>query len=260
MSPQAGIKSARRNINNLTYADDTTLMAESEKELKSCLMRVKEESEKDSLKLNIWKNKIMASGPITSWQIDGEKAADFLFLGSKITADGDCSHEIKRFLLLGRKAMTNIALPTKVHIVKALFFPVIYGSETRTIKKAERWRIDAFELWCWKRLLKVPWTARRTNQLVIKEISPEFSLEGLMLKFQYFGHLAKNWLIWMAPDAGKDWGQEEKGMTADEMIGWCHWLNGCEFEQALGDGDGQGSLACCSPWGHKESGTTEQLN
>ena len=154
---QAGIKIARRNINNLRYADDTTLMAESEEELKSLLMKVKEESEKVGLKLNVRKTKIMASGPITSWQIDGETVADFIFLGSKITADGDCSHEIKRRLLLGRKVMTNldsilksrdITLPTKVHLVKAMVFPVvIYGCESWAIKKAEC-RIDAFEMWC----------------------------------------------------------------------------------------------------------------
>ena len=164
-------------------------------------MKVKEESEKVGLKLNIQKTKIMASGPITSWQIDGETVADFIFLGSKITADGDCSHEIKRCLLLGRKVMTNldsilksrdITLSTKVRLVKAMVFPVVmYGCESWTIKKAERQRIDAFELWCSRRLLKVPWTARRCNQSILKEISPGCSLEGLMLKLklQSFGHL-----------------------------------------------------------------------
>ena len=193
-----------RNINNLRYADDTTLRAESKEELKSLLMKVKEESEKVGLKLNIQKTKIMASSPITSWQIDGETVEtlrDFIFLGSKITVDGDCSHEMKRHLLLGRKAMTNldrifksrdIALPTKVRLVKAMVFPVaMYECESWTIKKAEHQRIDAFELWCWRRLLSVPWTARRSNQSILKEISPEYSLEGLMLKLklQYFGHL-----------------------------------------------------------------------
>ena len=179
-------------------------MAESKEVLKSLLMKVKEESEKAGLKLNIQKMKIMASGPTISWQIDGETmetVTDFILGGSKITANGDCSHEMKRCLLLGRKAMTNldsilksrdITLPIKVHIVKALFFPVVmYGCESWTIKKAESQRIDVFELWCWRRLLRVPWTARRSNQSILKEISPEYSLEGLMLKlkFQYFGHL-----------------------------------------------------------------------
>ena len=166
---QAGIKIARRNINNLRYADDTTLMAESEEELKSLLMKVKEESKKFGLKLNLQKTKIMASGPITSWEIDGETmeiVLDFILWGSKITEDGDCSHEIKTHLLLGRRVMTNldsilksrdITLPTKVRLVKAIVFPVVmYGCETWTVKKAERRRIDAFELWCWRRLLRVP--------------------------------------------------------------------------------------------------------
>ena len=173
---QAGIKIARRN-NNHRYADDTTLLAESKEEIKSLLMKVKEESEKGGLKLNIQKTKIMASSPITSWQIDGETmetVRDFIFLGSKIIADGDCSHEIKRCLLPGRKAITNldsilrsrdITLPTKVRTVKALVFPVfMYGCESWTIKRAESWRIDAFELWCWRRLLRVPWTERRCEE------------------------------------------------------------------------------------------------
>ena len=197
---QAGIKTARRNINNLIYADDTTLMAESEEELKSLLMKVKEESETVGLKLNIQKTKIMVSGLITSWQIEQETVTDFTFWGSKITADADCSNEIKRCLLLGRKAMTNlgsilqsrdITLLTKVHLVKAMVFPVVmYGLESWTVKKAESQRIDAFELWCWRRLLRVPWTARKSNQSILKEISPGCSLEGLMLnlKLQYFSH------------------------------------------------------------------------
>ena len=172
---QAGIKIARRNINNLRYADDTTLMAESEEELKSFLMKVKEESEKVGLKFSVQKSKIMASGPITSWQIDGktvESVADFILGDSKITAHGDCSHEIKRHLLLGRKVITtlesilkrrDITLSTKVCLVKAMFFPVVmYGCESWTIKKAELKRLDAFGLWCWRRLLGVPWTARRS--------------------------------------------------------------------------------------------------
>ena len=179
-------------------------MAESEEELKSLLMKVKEEREKVGLKFNIQKTKIMASGPITSWEIDGETLetmSDFIFWGSKITADSDCYHEIKRHLLLGRKVMTNldsifksrdITLPTKVQLVKAMVFPVVmYGCESWTMKKAERQRIDAFELWCWKRLFRVLWTMGRSNQFILKEISPECSLEGLMLKLklQYFGHL-----------------------------------------------------------------------
>ena len=179
---QAGIKISRRNINNLRYADDTTLMAESEEELKGLLMKMKEESEKVGLKLNIQKTKIMASGPITSWQIDGEiveTVRDFIFLGSKITADGDCSHEIKRRLLLGRKPMIkldsilksrNITLSTNICLVKAMVFQVVmYGCESWTIKKAEHRRIDALELWCWRRLLRVPWTARRSNQSIVKK-------------------------------------------------------------------------------------------
>ena len=181
--------------------EDPTLIAGSKEEPKSLLMKVKEEKEKVGLKLNIQKTKIMASGPITSWQIDGETVTDFILGGSQITADGDCSHEIKRCLLLGRKVMTNldsilksrdITLPTKVHLVKTMIFPgVMYGCESWTIKKAEYQRIDAFELWCWRRLLRDPWTARRSNQSILKEISPEYLLEGLMLKLklQYFGHL-----------------------------------------------------------------------
>ena len=185
----------------------------------------------------------MASGPITSWQIDGETmetVADFIFLGSKITTDGDCSHEIKRRLLLGRKSVTNldsilksrdITLSTKVHLVKAMVFPVVmYGCESWSIKTAERRRIDAFELWCWRRLLRVPWTARRSNQSILKKISPGCSLEGLMLrlKLQYFGHLMRR--VKKDPDAERDWGQEEKGMTEDEMAGWHHQLDEHEFE------------------------------
>ena len=188
---QAGIKIAGRNINNLRYADDTTLTKESKEELKSLLMKVKEESEKVDLKLNIHKTKIMASGPITSWKIDGktvETVTDFIFLSSKITADGDCSHEIKRCLLLGRKIMTHldgilkrrdITLATKVCLVKATVFPVVmYGCESWTVKNAECQKTDAFELWGWRRLLRVPWTARRSNQFILKKISPEYSFIG----------------------------------------------------------------------------------
>ena len=239
---QAGIKFAGRNINNLRYADDTILMAESEEERKSLLMKVKEESEKVSLKLNIQKTKVMASSPITSWQIDGETVeivADTIFLGSKITVDGDCSHEIKRCLLLGRKVMTNldsmfksrdITLPTKVYLIKAMVFLVVmYGCESWMVKKAERRRIDAFELWCWRRLMRVPWTARRSNQSILKGISPGCSLEGVMLKLklQYFGHLVQK-VDSLEKDrkAGKDSGQEEKWTTEDEMAGRHHRLDG----------------------------------
>ena len=252
-------------------------MAKSEEELKSLLMKVKVESEKVGLKLNIQKTKIMASGPITSWEIDGETVGNSVrlyFGGSQITADGDCSHKIKRRLLLGRKVMTNldsifksrdITLPTKVHLVKAMVFPVVMrGCESWTVKKAEHQRIDAFELWCWRRLLRVPWTARRSNQSILKETSPGCSLEGMMLrlKLQYFSHLMRrvNSFEKTLPDAGRHWGQEEKGMTEDEMARWHHWLNGRESEWTLGVVDGQGGLACCDSWGCKESDTTEWLN
>ena len=196
-------------------------------------MKVKEESEKVGLKLNIQKTKIMASGPITSWKIDGktvERVTHFTFLGSQITADGDCSHEIKRCLLLGRKVMTkldsilksrDITLLTKVHLVKAMFFPVVvYEYESWTIKKAEHQRIDAFELWCWRRLLRVPWTARKSNQSILKEISPEYSLERLMLKLklQYFGNLMQSVdSLEKSLMLGKR--QEQKGTTEGKMVG-----------------------------------------
>ena len=200
---QAGIKIAGRIINNLRYADDTTLMAESEEELKSLLMKVKEKSEKAGLKQHsksedhgIWSHHFMAN----IWR-NSANSDRLYFWAPKITADGDCSHEIKRCLLLGKRVMTNldsmlkirdITLPTKVHLVKAMFLPVImYGCKSWTIKKTECQRIDVFELWCWIGVLRVPWTARRSNQSILKKISPEYSLEGLMLKLklQYFGHL-----------------------------------------------------------------------
>ena len=221
-------------------------MAESEEELKSLLMKVKEESEKVILKLNIQKTRIMASGPITSWEIDGETVetvSDFIFLGSKITADGDCSHEIKRRLLLGRKVSTNlnsilksrdIALPTKVHLVKAMVFPVVmYGCESWTVKKAKHRKIDALELWCWRRLLRVPWTARRSNQSIVKEISFGCSLEGLMLKLklQYFGHfmgrvdsLAKTLIL------GRIGGRRRRGRQR------MRWLDGITDSMDMGLG------------------------
>ena len=201
-----------------------------------------------------------------------EAVRDYVFLGSKVTADGDCSHEIKRHLYLGREAMTNldsilktrdITLPTKVRLVKAIVFPVVmYGCEIWTVKKGEFRRIDVFELWCWRRLLRVPWTVRRSNQSILKEISPEYSLEGLMLKLklQYFGHLMQR------TDSSektlmleKIEGRRRRGWQ-DEMVGWHHWLNQPEFEQAPGVGDGQGSLVCCSLCGRKELDMTEWLN
>jgi len=219
----------------------TTLMAESEEELKSLLMKVKVESEKVGLKLNIRKTKIMASGPITSWEIDGETVetvADFIFLGSKISADGDCSHGIKILLLLRRKVMTNldsifksrdITLSTTVRLVKAMVFPVVtYGCESWMVKKAERQRIDAFELWCWRRLLRVSWTTRRPNQSILKELSPGCSLEGLMLKLklQYFGYLMRRVdSLEKTLMLGGIGGRRKRMMTEDEMVGWHHQLN-----------------------------------
>ena len=234
---------------------------------------MKEESEKAGIKLSIQKAKIMASGPITSWQRDAgtmETMRDFIFLGSKITAKGICSHEIKRHLLLGRKAMTNLdsiwkveTLLIKVHLVKTMvFLGVVYGYENWIVKKVECWRTDAMQLWYWRRLLRVPWTARRSNQYIIKEINPKYFLEGLMLKLklQYFGHLTWRADFRKDPDAEKDRRQKEKGTTEDEMVGWHHWLYGIEFEQPPRNGEGQGSLACCSPWVQKESNMTAWLN
>jgi len=219
--------------------------------------------------------KIMASGPITLWQIDGETmetVTDFIFLGSKVTAGGDCSHEIKRHLFLGRKAMTNldsilksrdITLTTKVHLVKAMISPIVmHGCKCWTIKKAECRRIDAFELQCWKRLLRVPWTAKsqcckesRKSTLNIHWKDWCWSRNSNTL-----ATYAKSWLIVKDPDHGKNWRQKEKGMTEDEMVGWHHQLNGHEFDQSQGAGNGQGSLVCWSPWGSKESDMTEWLN
>ena len=265
----------QRNINNLRYADDTIFRAESEEELRSLLMKVKEESEKAGLKLNNQKTKIMACGPIASWQIDGETmetVKDFILGGSKITADGDCSHEIKRCLLLERKVMTNIdsilksrdiILPTKVHLVKAMVFPVVmYGCESWSIKKAEHRRIDATELWCLEKTLGSPLDCK-----VIQPVNPKGNNSWIFIRRTaaeaetpiFWPPDVQNLLIRKDPDAGEDW-RQEKGTTEDEMVGWHHWLSGREFEQASGTGDGQGGLACCSPWGRKELETTEWLN
>ena len=208
----------------------------------------------------------MASGPITSWQMDRETVetvALFTFLGSKITADGDCSHETKRRLLLGRKVMTNldsifksrdITLPTKVHLVKAMVFPVVmYGCESWTVKKAQHQRIDAFELWCWRRLLRVCWSARRSNQSILREISPGCSLEWLMLKLklQSFGHLMRRAdSLEKTLMLGKIEDRRRRGWQ-DEMVGWYHWLKWHEFGWTPAVDDGQGGLACCSSWGRR---------
>ena len=261
----------------LTTEHHTIWSKKKNKQTKKKLIEIQGEtdkaSEKAGWKLNIQKTKITASGLIASWQIDGETmetATDFNFLGSKITADSDCSHEIKRCLLLGRKSMTSldsilksrdITLPTKVHLVKAVVFPVVmYGCEIWAIKKAECWRIDVFELWFWRRLL------RPLDSKEIKPVNPKGNqfwifigssdAEAPILRPPD----AKSWLIGKDPDAGKDWGQEEMGVTEDEKAGWHHWLNGHKSEQALGVGDGQGDLACCSPWSCKELDTTEWLN
>ena len=202
-----------------------------------------------------------------------ETVTDFIFLGSKISADGDCSHEIKRQLFLGRNAMTNldsilksigITLLTESHLVKVMVFPVVmYGCESWTTKKVECWRIDAFELWCWRRLFESPLDCKEIKPIILKEnqswifiVRTDTETEAPII----WSPDAKSWLIRKNPDAGKEWRQEEKGLTEDEMVGWHHWLNGHEFEQAPGVGDGQGSLACCSPLGHKNSDMTEWLN
>ena len=205
-------------------------------------MKVKEKSEKVGLKLNIQKTKIMASSPITSWEIDGETVANFIFGGSKITADGDCSHKIKRRLFLGRKVMTNldsilksrdIILSTKVRLVKAMVFPVvIYGLESWTIKKAEHRWIDAFELWCWEKTLEGPLDCKETQPVHPRGDQSWMFIGRTDVEAEtpiFWPPDVKSWLIWKDPDAGKDWGQEERGMTEDEMVGWHHWLNGHEF-------------------------------
>ena len=237
---------------------------------KNLLMKVKEESENIGLNLNIQKTKIMASGAITSWQIDEETketVTDIYFLGSKIIVGGDCSHEIKRWLLLGREAMTNldsmlesrdITLATKICAVKAMVFPVVmYRCERWTIKKAEHQRIDAFELWCWRRLLRVPWTPRRSNQSILKEVNPEYSLEGLMLKLklQYFGHLMRRAdSLEKTLMLGKIEGRRRRRRQRMRC------LDGITDSMDMSLCKLQGSLVCCSPWCHKELDMTEQLN
>ena len=255
----------RRNISNLRYADDTTLMAESEEELKNLLMKVKEESEKVDLKLNI---------PITWWQIDEETVetvADFIFGGSKITAGSDCSHEIKGHLLLGRKVMINldtllksrdITLSTKVHLSQG------YGFSSGHVWM---WEMDYKESWapknwCFWTVVLEKTLESPLDSKEIKPVNPKGNQSWIFIGRTdaeapiLWPPDAKNWLIGKDPDAGKDWRQGEKGMTEDEMFGCHHWLNGHEFEQALGDGGGQGSLSCCSPWGCKELDMTVWLN
>ena len=266
---------SRRNINNLRYTDGTTLMAESKEELKRLLMKVKEESGKAGLKLNIQKMKIIASSPITSWQIDGETmetVTDFISLGCKITVDGDCSHEVKRRLLLGRKAMTN-----RQCIKKQRHYFANKGPSSQS------YGFSSSHIWMWELHHKEGWAQKNwCFWTVVLEKTPESPLDSKEIQpvhpkgnqsWIFIGRTdaeaetptlwppdAKNWLTGKDPDAGKDWGQEEQGTTEDETVWWHHWLNGHEFQQAPGDGEGQGSLACCSPWGRKESDTTEQLN
>ena len=267
---QAGLKIARRNFINLRYADDTTL---SEEELKSLLMKVKKESERVGLKLNIQKTKITASGPITSWQIDREimkTVTNFILGGSKITADGDCSHEIKRHLLLGRNVMTNLDSTLKSRDITLPASSQSYGFSSSHIWM---WELDHKEGWALKNWCFWTVVLEKTFQspLDCKEIKPVNPKGNQFWIFigrtdaeaeaPIFGPPdAKSRLIRKDPNAGKDWSQEEKGTTEDELVGWHHWLDGHVFEQALGDSEGQRSLACYSPWGHKELDVTERLN
>ena len=272
--PQAGIKMVGRNINNLRYTADITLMAERKEEVKSLLIRVKEESEKTGLKLNIQKTKIMTSSHITSWQIDGEKVemvVDSIFLGSRTTMDSDCLHKIKRCLFLGRKVMTNLCIKKqRHHFADRSPYSQSCGFASSHV---QMWELDHKEVWALKN-----WCF----QTVVQEQTLESPLDGKEIKpvnstgnrpWIFIGRTdagaktpilwpldAKNWLIEKDPGSGKDWRREEKGTTEDEMVGWHHRLDGHEFEQALGDGEGQGSLVCCSPWFCKELDGTEQLN
>ena len=261
---QTGIKTERRNINNFRYADGTMLMAESEEELKSLLMGWKRRVENVGLEHNIQKTKIIASSPITFWQIDGEtmeKVTDFIFLCSKITADSDCSHEIERHLLLGRKAMTNldsvlkcrdITLPTKVCIVKAMIFLVVmYRCESWTIKKAECQRINAFELQCWRRLLRIPWIARRSNHSILNKSILNihckdwcWSSNTLATWFEELTHWKRPWCWEILKAKGEGSGREWDGWAVSHTQWSWTWANSRS--------ERQGSLACCSSWGHKK--------
>ena len=271
---QAGIKITRKNVNNLRHADETTLMAESEEELKSLLMKVKEESEKVGLKLNIQKMKIMASGPITSWEIDGETVeavTDFIFLGSKITADGDCSHEIKRCLLLGRKVMTNLDSILKSRHYFANKGPSSQGYGFSSGFSSPDVRVGLWRKLSTKKLMLLNCGLKTLESpLDCKEIQPVHPKDQ---SWVFIGRTdaeaetpilwppdSKNCLIWEDPDSGKDWGQEEKGTTEDEVVGWHHRLSGHAFRWTLGVGDEQGGLACCSSWGHKELDMSKRLN
>ena len=269
---QAGIKIAGRNINNFRYADDTTQKAESKVELKILLMKVKEESEQTGLKFNIQKTKIMASGPITLWQMDGEKmetVTDFLFLVSKINADSDCSHEIKRSLLLVRRAMTNLDSFIKKqrhHFADKGPYSQSYGFPMSHVRM---WELDNKEEWAPKNWWFLIMVLEKTlesplDSKEIKLVNPTGNQS--FISIGRTDAEAEAPILWPSdsnsqltgkdPDAGKDWRQKEKGVAEDETVGWHHWLNGHEFEQTLGDGEGHGSLARCSPWGFKDVDTT----
>jgi len=269
----AKIKTAWKNIKNLRYANDIILMAESKEELKSLLMKVKEESEKAGLKLNIQKIKIMASGPITSWQIHGETmetVSDFVFLGSKITADSDCSHEIKRHLLLGRNVMTNLDSTLKSRDITLPASSQSYGFSSSHVWM---WELDhkegwALKNWCFWTVVLEKTFQSPLDYKEIKPVNPKGNQSWIFIGRTdaeaeapiFWPPDAKSWLIRKDPNVGKDWSQEEKGTTEDELVGLHHRLDGHVFEQALGDSEGQRSLACYSPWGHKELDTTERLN